>query len=285
MATIQQVPTIRFATARLATGVKMHYAEQGDPSGEAIVLVHGWPDSWFSYSRVLPLLTPALRAYAIDQRGFGDSGRPAAGYSIDQLAADVVAFLDAVGVGRATLVGHSLGSFVARRVAETRPERVRRLVLIGSAVTPVNEVMREVQEIARGLEDPIPLEFVREFQASAIHLPVPEPFFEGLVAESLKAPARVWRDAFDGLLASDDAADLGQIAAPTLLLWGEHDALFAGQQGQERLAAAMPGARLTVYSDMGHSPNWERPERVARDIEAFVGGSQPTPASVAGVGR
>jgi non-heme chloroperoxidase len=279
------VPQLRFATKRLQTGLLVHYAEQGDPEGEPIVFVHGWPDSWFSYSRVLPLLPAAYHAYAIDQRGFGDSERPAAGYSIDRFAADAVAFLDAVGVGRATLVGHSMGSFIARRVAEARPERVGRLVLIGSAVTPVNEVTREVQEAVRDLEDPIPPEFVREFQASAIHVPVPEPFFEGLVAESLKAPARVWRGALDGLLAFDDAAELGRIAAPTLIVWGDHDGLFAASEEQKRLASAIPGARLAVYAETGHCPNWERPERVAAELEAFVGGTQPVPASASGASR
>jgi non-heme chloroperoxidase len=263
----------------------VHYAEQGDPDGEPIVFVHGWPDSWFSYSRILPLLPPAYRAYAIDQRGFGDSERPAAGYSIDQFAADIVAFLDAVGVGRATLVGHSMGSFIARRAAETRPERVGRLVLIGSAVTPVNEVTREVQEAVRDLEDPIPPEFVREFQASTIQVPVPEPFFEGLVAESLKAPARVWQSALDGVVAFDDAAGLGGIAAPTLIVWGDHDGLFASSEEQKRLASAIPGARLAVYAGTGHSPNWERPERVAADLEAFMGGAHPAPADRGGIRR
>jgi pimeloyl-ACP methyl ester carboxylesterase len=280
-ATQQAPPRLRLATARLATGPRVHYTEQGDPGGEALVLVHGWPDSWFSYSRVLPLLPAGYRAYALDQRGFGDSERPAAGYTIEGLAADVAAFLDAVGVARATLVGHSLGSFVARRVAERYPARVRRLALIGSAVTPANEVTLAVQEAVRGLEDPLPPAFVREFQASTLHVPVPQPFFEGLVGESLKAPARIWRDVFDGLLASDDAAALGRIAAPTLLLWGDRDALFAGRAGQERLAAAIPGARLVVYPETGHSPNWERPERVARDLEAFVGGAPPAPAAAA----
>src|SRR5215212_7125868 len=135
------VPQLRFATTRLRTGPQVHYAEQGDPDGEPLVFVHGYPDSWYSFSRLLPLLAPARwHAYAFDQRGFGDSQRPAGGYTPDDFAADVVAFLDAVGVARATLVGHSMGSFIARRVAETHPERVARLVLIGSAVTPVNDV-------------------------------------------------------------------------------------------------------------------------------------------------
>ncbi len=118
---------------------------------------------------------------------------------------------------------------------------------------------------------------MREFQASTLHRPVPDEFFERLVAESQKAPARVWREAFDGLLACDDAGELGRIAAPTLLLWGEQDALFPGEAGQSALAAAIPGARLTVYRDTGHSPNWERPERVAPDLEAFLGGTPSPP--------
>ena len=91
------VPQLRFATKRLGTGPLVHYAEQGDPSGEVLVFVHGWPDSWFSFSRILPLLPARYRAYALDQRGFGDSERPVSGYTIDHFAADVVAFLDAVG--------------------------------------------------------------------------------------------------------------------------------------------------------------------------------------------
>ena len=262
---------LRFATMRLATGPLVHYAEQGDPGGETLVFVHGYPDSWFSFSRLLPLLDPArYRAYAIDQRGFGDSERPADGYAIDDFAADVTSFLDAVGADRATLVGHSMGTFIARRVAETRPERVARLVLIDSAVTPVNEVMLEVRAAVRALEDPVPPEFAREFQASTVHVPVPEAFFEGAVAESLKPPARVWKSVLDGLLTFDDAAELGRIAAPTLLLWGERDAVFPLREEQERLADAIPGARLTVYPETGHCPNWERPERVADDLGAFV---------------
>ena len=278
-------PQLRFASKRSATGPLVHYAEQGHPGGEVRLFVHGWPDSWFSFSRVLPLLPAGYHAYALDQRGFGDSERPPSGYTIDQFAADVVAFMDAVGAARATLIGHSMGSFIARRVAEIQPARVTRLALIGPAVTPVTEVTLEVQEVVRPLADPLPPEFVREFQASTIHLPVPEEFFEGIVAESLKAPARVWQSAFDGLLAFDDAGQLARIAAPTLILWGDRDALFSSAEEEKRLAAAIPGARLTVYPETGHSPNWERPERVAADLEAFVGGVQPVPASAAGASR
>jgi pimeloyl-ACP methyl ester carboxylesterase len=112
--------------------------------------------------------------------------------------------------------------------------------------------------------------FVRDFQASTLHVPVPEPFFEQVLAESRKLPAHVWRGVAEGLLAVDDSAELGRIRAPTLLLWGEQDGYFLRDE-QERLVAAIPGARLVVYQDTGHDLHWERPEQVARDLDAFLG--------------
>ena len=107
----------RFENIRLKTGPRLHYAECGNPDGEPVVFLHGWPDSWFSFSRLLPLLPESLRAVAVDQRGFGDSDRPESGYAIPEMGADVIAFLDALQINRATLVGHSFGSFVARQAA------------------------------------------------------------------------------------------------------------------------------------------------------------------------
>jgi non-heme chloroperoxidase len=264
------VPRLRFATARLATGLKVHYAEQSDPGGEPIVFLPAYADSWFSYSRVLPLLPIRYHAFALDQRGHGDSERPACCYTIDDFAADALAFLDAVGVERVTLVGHSGSAFTARRVAVTNPERVARLVLSGS---PAGSLPRQVaaglQATTRALADPVPAEFVREFQAGAAHVPLPETFLERLVTESRKLPARVWRDAADGLVAFDDTADLGRIAAATLLVWGDRDGLLPPEE-QQRLAAAIPGARSRVYPETGHSPHWERPERFAADLDTFM---------------
>ena len=260
---------VRFGTARLAGGPRLHYVEGGDPHGAPILLLHGWPDSWYSYSRVLDELPRRYRAIVPDQRGFGDSERPASGYGTDDLARDAAGLLDALGVARATVVGHSLGSFVARRVAEVHPDRVSRLVLIGSGFSPVNPVTREILASLDGLDEPVTVEFARQFQASTVYAPVPPDFFEGLVAASVKLPARLWRALFEGLLAFDDADQLGRIAAPTLLLWGEHDAIFP-REDQPRLVAAIPDARLTTYPDAGHSPNWEIPARVAADVDGFV---------------
>jgi non-heme chloroperoxidase len=268
---MHQPNDVQFATIRLSTGPRLHYAERGDRGGEAIVFLHAYVDSWFWFSRVLPLLSPAYHAFAPDQRGHGDSDRPECCYTVDDFAADVDAFMDAVGVEEATLVGQSSGGLIAQRVALDYPHRVSRLILIGSPITSLhNEALIELGEEMLALEDPIPPEFVREFVESTIYHPVPEEFLAGAVSECLKVPARVWRDYWKGvLLTVDDTARLGDINTPTLILWGEQDALLPREE-QERRAAAIPEATLRVYPDTGHAVAVERPEWVARDLEEFI---------------
>jgi pimeloyl-ACP methyl ester carboxylesterase len=263
------MPDVRFATARLATGPRLHYAEQGDAGGQPVLFLHGWPDSWFTFSRVLPLLPTGIRAVVPDQRGFGESDRPEGIYSIEQFAADVVALLDALSIERAAIVGHSFGSLVGRQVAISRPDRVSQLALIGTGFSAKNAVLGEVQAGMRDFQDPVPVAFAREFQSSTAYVPLPDAFFDSIVAESMKLPARLWRAVLDAIVAYDDAAQLGQIGAPTLLIWGDHDALFP-REDQDRLRAMLRDVELKIYAETGHCPNWELPEQVAADLSAFL---------------
>jgi non-heme chloroperoxidase len=271
---MHQQNDLQFATTQLATGVRLHYAERGDREGEAIIFLHGYSDSWFSFSRVLPLLSPEYHAFALTERGHGDSDKPECCYTLDDFAADVDAFMDAVGVEKATLVGSSGGAFIAQRVAVSYPHRVSRLVLMGTAAEGSGfRGISELEEFVRTLEDPVSPEFVREFQQSTIIEPVPEEFFETVISESLKLPARVWRDYFEGLVLAD-ATPLGEIKAPTLIMWGEHDP-YPPREEQERLAREIPDAALKVYPDSSHAMHWERPEEVVRDLEAFMKNTRP----------
>jgi non-heme chloroperoxidase len=267
---------IELATMPLSTGPRLLYAERGDPTGEAIVFLHGYSDSWFSYSRVLPLLSPSYHAFALTQRGHGDSDKPECCYTPKDFAADVDAFMDAVGIEEATLVGASTGALFAQQVALSYPRRVSRLVLVG-AQTPANESVMGLVEEVRALEDPVPPEFVREFQESTTHQPVPQEFLDTVVSESLKLPARVWRDYLEQSVLSIDreyVIELREIDVPTLILWGEQDPLFPREE-QERLAAAIPGASLKVYPDTGHAVHWDRPEWVVRDLEEHMKAQLP----------
>jgi non-heme chloroperoxidase len=117
---------------------------------------------------------------------------------------------------------------------------------------------------------------VREFQESMMYHPGPdEEFLDTVVSESLKLPARVWRDYWEGVaLAPYDASRLGEIGAPTLILWGEQDIIFS-REDQEQLAVAIPNATLKVYSETGHAVHWDRPEEVVRDLEAFIENTRP----------
>jgi len=274
---VQQPNDVHFATVSLSTDVTLHYAERGDREGEAIVFLHAYVDSWFSYGRVLPLLSPAYHAFAPDQRGHGDSDKPVCCYRANDYAADIDAFMEAVGIEEATLVGDSSGGLIAQRVALDYPARVSRLVLIGSPTTLVNnEIVRELgEETLSKLEDPVSPEFAREFVLGTFRQPVPEEFLERAVSQSLKVPARVWRDYWEGVaLTVDDTSRLGEIVAPTLILWGEQDALLPREE-QERRAAVIPNATLEVYPDTGHLAHWVRPEWVVRDLEAFIEGTRP----------
>jgi pimeloyl-ACP methyl ester carboxylesterase len=257
--------------ARLPGGLALQYVERGDPSGTPVILLHGMTDSWRSFELLLPLLPPSIRAVALTQRGHGDSDKPAASYRPTDLAADVAGVMDVLGISAAVIVGHSMGSRVAVRFGLEYPARTLGLVLLGAcADLGGNAAVRELAGAIRNM-DPIDPSFAREFQEATVAHPLPPAFLETIVQESMKAPARVWRAALDGLFADDSLAHLGKIPAPTLLLWGEHDAFF-GQSDQVAFLAGIAGAQLSVYEDTGHAPHWERTDRVATELTAFARG-------------
>ena len=259
---------VRSTRIRLSTGVALHVTERGAPDGQPVLFLHGYSDSSFSFSTVLDRLPPDIRAIVPSHRGHGDSDRPACCYRLADFAADAVALLDALGVPRATIVGHSMGSFVAQRIAIDAPARVSRLVLIGSGATIRTAPVLELHQSVRKLTDPVSPAFIHEFQHGSIAKPVPAVFMERIVQESAKLPARVWRDALDALVAPDAANQLERITSDTLIVWGDKDALWSSAD-QAALAGAIRGSRLVTYAGVGHSPQWEEPERFTDDLVAF----------------
>lgn len=266
--------TPRFANIHLSTGIRLHYAEQGPATGAPIILLHGYSDSWFSYSLVLPALARGARVYALDLRGHGNTDRPASGYQMRELAADVIAFMDAKGIVRATVVGHSMGGFIAQQVALAAPRRVSKLVLIGTATTPRNVIgLDEFAKVVSSLPDPVPEEFAREFQMSTIGAPLGKAFVDRVVSESLKLPARVWREIMAGFMTYERAVALGRSGVPTLVLHGARDAYIPDAEA-DSLGAMVAAKRVVKYAETGHAVHWERPAEVARDILAFIDQSQ-----------
>jgi pimeloyl-ACP methyl ester carboxylesterase len=251
----------------LRDGLELPYVEQGDPDGVPVVLLHGWLDSLRCFDRLTAVLPERIYALAFDQRGHGDAAKPAAGYGLGDFANDVGAFMDAVGLEAAVLAGASSGGYVAQRFAVDDPSRTLGLALLGSPRSLRGPRPRFADVVAT-LEDPIDAAFVHELSEGMVACEVPEAVMATLCEENLKVPARVWRDAFEGLLAAEPPLETGRISAPTLIVWGARDALLP-RADQEAMAATIPGARLVVYPDVGHLPVIEEPERVAADLTAL----------------
>jgi non-heme chloroperoxidase len=258
-------------SVELPNQVTLSYVEQGDVSGIPVLLLHGVTDSWHSYEPVLPYLPDSIHAFALTQRGHGDASRPASGYRFDDFASDLAAFMDALQIESAVIVGHSMGSAVAQRFAIDFPERTLGLVLVGSFATlRSNPGVQQLWDSAIAtLTDPVDPGFVREFQQSTLAQPVPQAFFEVVMTESLKVPARVWRAAFEGFLEDDFSGELEKIEAPTLIVWGDQDA-FCPRSDQEMLTREIRGSRLVVYAGAGHALHWEQPDRFASDLMDFT---------------
>jgi pimeloyl-ACP methyl ester carboxylesterase len=253
--------------AVLRDGLELPYVEQGDPDGVPVLLLHAWLDSRRYFDQLLAALPERIHAFAFDQRGHGDASKPAVGYRLRDFADDIGAFMDAVGLRAAVLAGGSSGGYVAQRFAIDHPDRTLSLALLGSPRS-LRGPRPPFADVIATVEDPIDAAFVRELNDGMLGREVPEATMATLCEENLKVPARVWRDAFEGLLAAEPPLDTGPIAAPTLIVWGARDALLP-RADQEAMAAQIPGARLVIYDGVGHLPVIEAPERVAADLVAL----------------
>jgi non-heme chloroperoxidase len=257
----------------LSTGVRIEYVEHGEADGMPVIFLHGVTDSWRSFERVLPLLPPGIHAFALSQRGHGDSSRPPSGYRFADMSADLLAFLDAMGLRTAIVVGHSMGASVAQRFVIDHPDRVERLVLMGAFSTFDDPGFADfVASSIAPLTDPISAPFAREWQLSTLARAMSADHLDAVVAETLKVPARVWRETFDGFLKTPDfTSELTNVSVPVLLMWGDRDS-YALRAAQDRLRDVMPNARFIAYEGFGHAFHWEAPERFTRDLVAFLQG-------------
>src|SRR5438445_11277276 len=118
-----------------ANGIRQHYIDAG--SGPVIVLLHGFPETSFAWRFQIPALAQRYRVIAPDLRGYGETDKPASGYDKRNMARDLAALLDTLGIGRIALVGHDRGARVATRFAKDLPERLDRLVVMENVPTRI----------------------------------------------------------------------------------------------------------------------------------------------------
>ena len=256
-------------TIRLTNGLDLQYRESGDPRGQPVILLHGVTDSlrcWKPFTDVLPR---AYRAIAVSQRGHGDSSKPRGDYGSAAFAGDLAALMDSLGIHRAHIIAHSMSTWIAQRFVRDYPERVESLTLIAGFVTLAGNVLVEgLTRDIHAMGDTVDRNLARAFQEGTVSTPLAPLYLEMVVDESMKAPAHVWRAAFDAMAA--EKPDLARIACRTLLIGCGKDEFFSDAD-RHALASVFSNAREIFYPDLGHAPHWEQPARVARDVISFLG--------------
>lgn len=224
-------------------------------AGSPLILIHGLSGSSRWWARNVDAFARQFRVYLVDLPGFGDN-RGRRRFALESAAAELVAWMDAVGIARASIVGHSMGGFVAADLAASFSDRVDRLVLADAAVRPYDR--RFLQPVVGGL-------------GTAWRLPLG--FLPVLVADAVRAGPRTLRLAMRALLNADLRARLDKIASPTLVIWGERDSLVPIAYGR-RLAEALPDAGFAVIGQAGHNSMWDQPDAFNRVALAFLAGSR-----------
>ena len=247
--------------------------------GSAVVLVHGTPSWSYVWRRVVPSLAERFSVYLFDLIGYGDSEqRDGQDMSVAAQSRALAELLDLWTLERPALVGHDIGGSIVLRAHLVEGHPARRLVLVDAAVllpwnTPATMHMRNHLDAYRTMPAHIYERVVSAHLATAVHRPL-EP-------ETLDAYLRPWRDQ-KGQTAyfrkieqwrDEDMAVLtpllGTLDVPVLALWGAEDAWLSPQTG-ERLAAAIPGARLELVDGAGHFAMEDEPAAVAEKLAEFL---------------
>ncbi|MCU0313148.1 MAG: alpha/beta hydrolase [Solirubrobacteraceae bacterium] len=270
-----------FVTAR---GLRFHVAQAG--AGEPLVLLHGWPQHWWAWAKVLPALAAEHRVICPDLRGLGWSEAPPGGYDKRELAADVLALLDALGLERVRLMGHDWGGWAGFLLAARAPERIRQYVALNIAPpwtgpeTSAAGSLRDAWRFWYQVVNASPLVGSQVIRREAVVAGVlradnvhPEAFSEEdvrIFAAPFREPARArasQRYYRTFLLRELPAVLKGTyeprpLTVPTLLLHGERDVVIPPDMVR---AGMREGDHLEVefVPDSGHWIAQERPDLVA----------------------
>ena len=256
----------------LATGVELAVHEHGE--GVPVLLLHAWGETHRTFDRLLPLLPDTMHLVVPDQRGVGQSSKPADGYTLPDGAADMTALLDALEIDTCWLIGTSSGGYLAQQLALEHPARVRGMALVGSPSNLQGPLPPAFSESLSSFHDPVTRADVDALQgALPLHSPVPGSFVEDQMRAALSIPRHSWLASVDGLVRAVPPIDRGRIGVRTLILWGgEEDVLPISQAGE--LLAAIEDSQIVVYEGTGHLVLWEQPQRVAKDVTAFIMGNE-----------
>ncbi|WP_250499199.1 alpha/beta fold hydrolase [Caballeronia sp. GAWG1-5s-s] len=250
-------------------GTRIHVTERG--SGDmALVFLHYYGGSSRTWDGVADELADRYRIVATDHRGWGDSDAPASGYGIVDLAADAEGVIDALGLRRYVLVGHSMGGKVAQLIASRRPKGLQGLVLVApSPPSPMRLSEQERATLSGAYASRESVEFVIDHVLTG--RPLDAARRERVIDDSLKGAPQA-KAAWPEIGMSEDlTAAVASIDVPTVVISGELDRVDRIDTLQNELLPRIPHAAMVVLPGVGHLSPLEAPNDIARVIARFVG--------------
>jgi pimeloyl-ACP methyl ester carboxylesterase len=281
---LPQVPGVEHEFVRVGER-RFHVAKAGGGEGAPIVLVHGWPEHWYAWRLVMPLLAERHRVLAVDLRGFGWSDIAWDGFEKERMADDLVGVLGALGIERVRLVGHDWGGWIGFLLALRRPDLVERFVAINvpppwarrTLASPRN-LRRQLTLARRGTirrlqRSKWAARYIRRAAADRENLSrnVLRVYVRDLRASTRARAGGLLHRTF---LIRELAPILGgryrraPLETPTLLLLGDRDPLVPPKPARYHRPA--DPLRVEVLADAGHYLPEEAPELVATRISDFL---------------
>jgi pimeloyl-ACP methyl ester carboxylesterase len=261
-----------------ANGIQIHYEIQG--SGEPIVFIGGLGADTFLWFRQVPELSKQFRVIVFDNRGAGESDKPAEPYTVSMFAADTAGLLQALGIAKANVVGASLGGLIAEEFALVYPQMVNRLVLASTGfggphmakpsllnLIPMLLTMRRSGDPAKDIERSFEL-FTSKAWCQQ-HADLVKQYVDWRVAHP--QPSEAYNRQKEAVDAYSSEDRLAQIKVPVLIVHGAKDRIVPVKNAQ-LLHGKLPQAEVLIFEDSGHASPIQRAEDFNAAVTKFLKG-------------
>jgi pimeloyl-ACP methyl ester carboxylesterase len=256
----------------------VHYEVYG--RGKPVILLHGWLGSWGLWQETMGYLGRYYRTYALDFWGFGESGKKRETYAVQDFVSLVDQFMEQLGIVNAPLVGHSMGGTVSLSVAIKYPQRVSKVVVVGSPIVGSSLALPLKWAGYR----PIAFMLFNMMGAFRFGIRVASPFIcrdERFAAMMDRDLSRTTLESFLLSIASLRRTDLrpllGQVQVPAMGIYGDRDVIVHPKQW-EPMKKGISHAHIERFSSAGHFPMLEEPQNFAERLKAFLDRKEQVPA-------
>jgi len=249
----------------------VHYEVYG--RGRPVILLHGWLGSWGLWQETMAFLGAFYRTYALDFWGFGESGKKRESYAVDDFVDLVNQFMEQLGIARAPLVGHSMGGTVSLSVAMRYPERVSKVVvvgspIVGSSLAPLLKMSgyRPVAFLLFNMMGPFRA-WMKYYYSRQI---CSDPRFPEMMDRDLsKTTVESFLRSIASLRRTDLRPSLGQVHIPAMGMYGDRDKIVHPMQWQPMLAG-IPQSQIVRFPKAGHFSMLEEPTEFSQKLKAFL---------------